>query len=226
MPGRHSGHSSRKSRHIHSLAILFLNRLPSGKILSVVDWAMSRWPNLIVTAVLTLGLMSATGPVSAAGLSAAALSIEARIMLNQNRERTALGLSNLVWDPALAAAAQTYAGDLAKTDKWQHSPAASRVGQGENLWMGTRGAFAIDDMVDAWLAERAVFRAGTFPFVSTTGNWEDVGHYTQIIWPGNRRVGCSIDSSASFDYLVCRYAEPGNVMGEPVLRRPQVASSK
>ncbi len=187
---------------------------------------MFRWPFPLVPTMFVVGLLSAAVPVGAAGEGTVVQSLDARLILSQNRERTALGLSDLSWDPALAAAARTYAAELAATDKWQHSPEESRVGQGENLWMGTRGAFAIDEMVGAWLAERSMFRAGTFPYVSKTGNWEDVGHYTQIVWHGTRRVGCSLDSSAKFDYLVCRYAEPGNVMGEPVLRLEQVASGE
>lgn len=152
--------------------------------------------------------------------------VAAKLVRMQNQERAALRLTNLRWDPALEVAAAGYAKQLAATDKWQHSPDESRVGQGENLWMGTRGAFALDEMVGAWLAERSMFRPGTFPAVSKTGDWEDVGHYTQIIWPGDRRVGCSISSSAKYDYLVCRYAGPGNVMGERLLQSDQLASSE
>ena len=191
-----------------------------------MHWAMSPWPFYRTLTLLALALLSAEVPVGAVTGATVEQNLRDQVMLSQNRERTALGLSELVWDPLLVEAARTYAADLAATDKWQHSQPESRVGQGENLWMGTRGAFSVDDMVDGWLAERSMFRAGTFPSVSTTGKWEDVGHYTQIIWHGNRRVGCSIGSSAKFDYLVCRYAEPGNVMGEPVLRPQEVASSR
>jgi hypothetical protein len=139
-----------------------------------------------------------------------------RIVESQNGERERLGLRNLAWDPSLAAAAANYANELAATDRWQHSPWESRVGQGENLWMGTHDAFTPREMVDGWLAERSLFHSGTFPNVSTSGSWHDVGHYTQLIWPGTDRVGCAVRSSADWDYLVCRYSGPGNVMGDPV----------
>ena len=184
---------------------------------------MFRWTLPFAPIIIVVGLLSAAATVNAAGEETGARTIDAEITAGQNRERAALGLSGLRWDPELAVAARGYAAELAATDKWQHSSAETRVGQGENLWMGTRGAFHIDEMVGAWLAERSMFRAGTFPHVSNTGNWEDVGHYTQIIWHGDRRVGCGLSSSAKFDYLVCRYAGPGNVMGEPVVRTQQVA---
>jgi|KBSSwiStaDraftv2_1062776.scaffolds.fasta_scaffold26319_5 hypothetical protein len=142
--------------------------------------------------------------------------LAARLLEAQNAERRALGLPAMEWDAGLEQAAGQYAGVLARTGQWQHSEPAFRRGQGENLWMGTRGAFSAEQMIDGWLSERRNYRAGLFPNVSATGNWEDVGHYTQVIWSDTDRVGCAVRSSAQFDYLVCRYAQPGNVMGQSV----------
>ncbi|MEO6381854.1 MAG: CAP domain-containing protein, partial [Nitrobacter sp.] len=72
------------------------------------------------------------------------------------------------------------------------------------------------EMIEDWLVERRFFRAGTFPAVSTTGSWHDVGHYTQLIWPQTSSVGCAMAVTADIDYLVCRYGAPGNVMGQAV----------
>jgi hypothetical protein len=90
--------------------------------------------------------------------------------------------------------------------------------------MGTRGAFSLEHMMANWASEKRMFRPGVFPNVSITGNWSDVGHYAQIVWPGTRRVGCGLKSSARADYLVCRYADPGNVIGQAVGRPVRVAS--
>jgi hypothetical protein len=139
-----------------------------------------------------------------------------RIVLSQNLERERVGLSNMAWDPSLAVDAANYASYLAATDEWHHSSWESRVGQGENLWMGTHNAFTPREMVNGWLDERRLFHSGTFPNVSKSGSWHDVGHYTQLIWPGTDRVGCAVRASADWDYLVCRYSGPGNVMGDPV----------
>lgn len=149
----------------------------------------------------------------------------ARLLLAQNAERQSLGLRPLRWDPQLAAAASAYADELAETGEWEHSSDESRPDQGENLWMGTRGAFAPEEMVGDWIAEKKMFRAGTFPDVSATGNWEDVGHYTQIIWADTDRVGCGLSSSPDDDYLVCRYAQAGNVMGEEVVPTRMAAAN-
>jgi hypothetical protein len=139
-----------------------------------------------------------------------------RLMSAQNAERELVGVQPLAWDSSLAAAASEYAAELAATGKWEHSSPDRRLNQGENLWMGTRSAFTPEQMVADWLTERRIFRGGTFPDIVTRGSWHDVGHYTQIIWTDTLRVGCAVRSSKNFDYLVCRYSSPGNVMGERV----------
>ena len=136
-----------------------------------------------------------------------------RIVAAHNHYRARHRVEPIFWDRGLAAAADAYAAELARTARWGHSPQSRRPGQGENLWMGTRGAFSVDRMVFDWASEQRLYRRGAFPDVSRSGRWEDVGHYTQMIWPGSTRVGCALRSSARFDYLVCRYSPAGNVMG-------------
>jgi hypothetical protein len=82
--------------------------------------------------------------------------------------------------------------------------------------MGTRGAYSLGEMMSGWTGEKRMFRAGVFPQVVRSGSWHEVGHYTQMIWPATRRVGCSVRSSGRSDYLVCRYSSPGNVTGQRV----------
>ena len=139
-----------------------------------------------------------------------------RIVALHNQVRESAGVRPIYWDSALASAADGYAIQLARTGRWGHSPQAARPGQGENLWMGTRGAYSIDQMVGAWASEGRWFRRGRFPHVSARGSWAEVGHFSQMIWPGSVRVGCAVRSSARNDYLVCRYSPAGNVMGVTV----------
>lgn len=142
--------------------------------------------------------------------------LPSRLLAAHNKERAAVGAPPLVWDANLAAASAAYGPLLAARGELAHSPPQMRVGQGENLWMGTRGAFSLEEMVGDWAGEKRIFRPGIFPNVSTSGNWSDVGHYTQIVWRGTARVGCAVHQSPQWDYLVCRYSPPGNVMDQPV----------
>lgn len=140
----------------------------------------------------------------------------AEMLPAHNRERAAAGVAPLAWDPALARAAAAFASQLAAQGSLRHSPRQARPGQGENLWMGTRGAFSPQAMVANWASEKRWFRPGLFPGVSSTGNWADVGHFSQMIWPTTTRLGCAIASNARADFLVCRYGPAGNIDGRRV----------
>ena len=63
------------------------------------------------------------------------------------------------------------------------------------------------------IAEARHFRPGAFPNNSRTGEWHDVAHYTQIVWPTTKEIGCALASNVTTDYLVCRYAPTGNKDG-------------
>jgi hypothetical protein len=166
-------------------------------------------------AILLAGL--AAPPARTASVSYGSGATAARLLAAHNRERVRLGIAPLQWDSALADAAASYGRTLARLGRLRHSTQADRQGQRENLWMGTRGAYSPEQMVGGWIAERAYFRPGQpFPYVSRTGNWADVGHYTQVVWRGTTRVGCAIHPSQRWDYLVCRYSPPGNIGGRPV----------
>ncbi len=146
-----------------------------------------------------------------------------RWLARHNAARAAVGVPPLAWDKALAADAGRWARQLAQTGTFDHAPDdPARPPQGENLWMGTRGAYSPEEMIDDWIDERAQYRAGVFPDVAARGTWHDVGHYTQIIWSRTTAVGCALAANASDDVLVCRYAPAGNVIGE----RPIAAVTK
>jgi uncharacterized protein YkwD len=140
----------------------------------------------------------------------------ARILSVHNSVRAQAGVQPLGWDPALAQQASYYAIELALTNSFHHSDRRSRQDAGENLWMGTHAAYSYEAMVGAWSSERRNFRPGIFPAVSRSGNWQDVGHYTQMVWPTTTRIGCALASNRTTDFLVCRYAPAGNVEGRPL----------
>lgn len=143
---------------------------------------------------------------------------EQRMIALHNTERATKGLGGMEWDANLAADAQDWADYLAASNTFEHFEEMSDDpdAQGENLWMGTRGAYTQNEMVGGWIAEKKNFKQGTFPNVSRTGRLEDVGHYTQIMWHDTGKVGCALAKNAKWDYLVCRYAQSGNYVGEKV----------
>jgi hypothetical protein len=170
---------------------------------------------LRIAAVLSLLAATCASSPAVAQQSFAA-GFPARILAIHNTERTRAGVPPLVWDNALGTAAAGYATRLAMSGVFAHSDRAARPGTGENLWMGTHGAFSVEAMVAGWSSEKRFFKPGIFPNVSRTGDWENVGHYTQMIWPQTTKVGCAIAATPRVDYLVCRYAYKGNVDGRAV----------
>lgn len=128
-----------------------------------------------------------------------------------NKYRTPLGLPPLTWSDTLAEHAAAWARHLAATSTFVH---AKQTGEGENLWMGTKGHYTRTQMVDSWGAEKQHFVYGNFPNVSSTGKWQDVGHYTAMIWRTTTEVGCALVPGVKYDYYVCRYSPQGNWMGQ------------
>ncbi|MFN3387834.1 MAG: CAP domain-containing protein [Allosphingosinicella sp.] len=165
---------------------------------------------LAALAALTLAaplLQGATGRLT---------SLDSRLLAAHNRERSAYGLEQLAWDPALAASAEAWAQELAAIDDIEHAPDDPDAAEpeGENLWLGTRGAYTPEEMVGLWIAEKRHFRQGPIPHNSATGDFADVGHYTQLMWRESRTVGCAVRPGTEYDILVCRYRQAGNVLGE------------
>lgn len=113
------------------------------------------------------------------------------ICVAHNKYRADLQINDLAWDDDLATHAQTWAQSLANTNTFEHAPADQRVGEGENIFEGTANRFSLNDMVNIWGDEKKYFKFGTFPDVAVPGKgWDDVAHYTQIIWRNTNKVGC------------------------------------
>lgn len=166
--------------------------------------------------ILSLSIaLATTAPAAASPLAG---SEAAEFLILHNRARDAERLPRLEWSAELSEQADEWARKLAKDGKLRHSLWSDREGTGENLWMGTAGFYSFAHMMGAFTGEKRDFRPGTFPDVSTTDRWQDVAHYTQIIWPDTRKVGCALATARGRDVLVCRYWPAGNWFGSKVGR--------
>jgi hypothetical protein len=97
-----------------------------------------------------------------------------------NRYRAEVNIPPLTWSNILANHAQSWADHLASQGgALVHAP---QKGEGENLAGGRGGWWNITRLADLWSSEKKDFINGTFPDVSSTRNWKDVGHYTQMVW--------------------------------------------
>ena len=140
--------------------------------------------------------------------------MDQRLLDAHNRERATLGIAPLKWNAALAVDARNFGAELAATNSFGHSQEDPDNPVGENLFAGTTGHYAPEAMVGAWVEEKKHYKAGVFPNNSRTGNLEDVGHYTQLMWRDTRTVGCAVVPGDDLEFLVCRYTQVGNVEGE------------
>ena len=129
-----------------------------------------------------------------------------------NNYRRPLGLPDLVWSDTLASRSQVWANYLAANNAFYHG---NQEGVGENIAKRTTGSGGLEALMEQWGNEARFFiRNGVFPDVSTTGNWDDVSHYTQMVWKNTKEVGCALTTGFGTDFLVCQYSIPGNWRGE------------
>lgn len=142
------------------------------------------------------------------------LHLAARILRIHNDERQQLRLAPLKWNFHLEREARDWAEQLSRKGMLQHASQSIRNHTGENLWMGTAGHWPVEIMVGMFIDEKKHYKHASFPNISRTGNWADVGHYTQVVWRDTQEVGCAVVTARGNDVLVCRYWPAGNVWGQ------------
>lgn len=164
---------------------------------------------------LALGI-ALTGAAASAQPSGYPSPDQRDFLVAHNEARADAGAPPLVWSDRLERDAEDWARHLAARGLYEHSSPDQRRGQGENLWRGPRDQWSVWDKVGFFIEEKRHFRPGNFPDISRTGRWNDVGHYTQIIWPETREVGCAIAYTRADEVLVCRYWPAGNIWGQRI----------
>ncbi len=121
-----------------------------------------------------------------------------------NRYRADHCAPPLAWSEKLAKVAQDWADELRDSGcAFDHS----RNPYGENLAMGSSGAFPPEAVVEMWYREvdDYDFRGGGFSM--------DTGHFTQLVWKETTHVGCGTSTCNGMDIVVCNYDPFGNVEG-------------
>jgi uncharacterized protein YkwD len=164
-------------------------------------------------AAATLACCPAPVALSAGTFADPSVDFAQRVLATHNTERLRLGMAPLRWNARLSEQARQWADVLARQGSLEHSDDDA---VGENLWMGRDNRSSPEQMVGDFISERRAFRPGRFPDVSSTGSWVDVGHYTQVIWPETREVGCALSRGDHDEVMVCRYWPAGNIEGERV----------
>ena len=117
-----------------------------------------------------------------------------------NHFRKLLGLENLTLNQTLVNEALEYAAYLQQNDKFEHSD----VPEGENLYFSFNQGIGCKEPILRFFQEYRQY----FGKLS-----HSTGHFTQLIWPRTRMVGCAQKLKGSKRTVVCRYYPAGNIMG-------------
>jgi len=163
---------------------------------------------------LNISTIIATALLASAGIEAKLSSDQRDDLLELHKKaRHALDspdMKSITWDESLASAAQAYS---AQCKGMVHSG----VG-GENLAGSTTGD--VTRMFNNWMKEKSLFDKSGYRSSLKDVHYEneDIGHYSQIVWAKNTKVGCGLTYCENYSakyLLVCRYGT-GNVLNQQV----------
>lgn len=157
-------------------------------------------------AILTAAIIGATA------ISASAQDLAQVVLAKHNALRALHCAPALRWDASLAATAQASANRCV----FQHS----KNGFGENLAMGTSGAYPPESQVQLWYDEFKNYDFAKPVFGPNTG------HFTQVVWRSTTAVGCGLAKCQGQDLLVCNYSPPGNYDGQYQQNVPQLCNKQ
>lgn len=134
-------------------------------------------------------------------------------------------LPPLSWGESAAATAQAWADGCA----YAHNPRLRELSLGENIAAtAPPGRRSATEIVGLWASEAPFYdlASNTCDAANPANEAGTCGHYTQLVWRATTVVGCAKRTCTTgspfgadfpdWDYWVCDYAPPGNVVG----RRP------
>src|SRR5262249_36318830 len=123
-----------------------------------------------------------------------------------NALRSEYNAPPLQWDNKLA----TYAEHYASHCQFHHSGSP----YGENL---AKGYPTVTAAIDGWFLENHIYTYYHPGFSMQTG------HFTQLVWKSTKKLGCGYvechdSNNRPWNYLVCEYSPPGNVLSVAYFR--------
>lgn len=131
-----------------------------------------------------------------------------QFLRRQNAARSALKLPPLIWDSKIARYASRYANQRRADCALQHSNGP----YGENIFWGSGNRWTPAQAVATWIGERRKYNYWS----NSCAYGRECGHYTQIVWRGTTRIGCSrvVCAKGMGVFMICNYDPPGNYVGE------------
>lgn len=137
-------------------------------------------------------------------------------MNRTNTYREQHGVAPLTWNRTLAKQSKAWVEGCV----FDHE---NQTDVGENLYAAygdlttLSPSFIMKQAVDTWHDEHVNFE---WDDPENPVNFENAGHFTQLVWKDSVSIGCGFKDCADFDFVACRYWPPGNVMGEVTANVP------
>ncbi|OUM63688.1 carbohydrate-binding module family 18 protein [Piromyces sp. E2] len=140
---------------------------------------------------------------------------------NARKVLNAPDMKEIYWDDTMAAGAQKYS-NLCK------GMVHSDTSEGENL--AGNSVHDVTRMFNQWMKEKEAFDESGYraKFKGVSYDGKVVGHYSQIVWATNTKIGCGLTYCSNLSYhnlLVCRY-ETGNILKRQVYAEPTKTTTK
>lgn len=124
-----------------------------------------------------------------------------------NQARAAVGVGPVVWDPTVAAYAQSYANQRRADCRLVHSSGP----YGENIFWGSGKEWSGIEAVNSWVSEKQWYNYAS----NTCAAGRVCGHYTQVVWRNSVRIGCArVKCNNGAIFITCNYSPPGNYVGQ------------
>jgi len=148
-----------------------------------------------------------TDPTPTDPTTSPTISIDEQVILDyHNRVRADVGVQALTWSTTVAQAAQAWVDKLAATRcNLQHS----NSNYGENMYMGS-GSRKMVSAAKSWENEKINYTG----YVLDNSNWQQAGHYTQMVWRNSIELGCAAATCNSSTIIACNYSPTGNFLGQ------------
>jgi uncharacterized protein YkwD len=129
------------------------------------------------------------------------------ILAAHNRFRARHCAPPLTWSKELVAVSGKWARNLAAHHcAFEHNPDPR---YGENLaYFRPPGSLSQEQVAEYWYGEIEHYN------FKRPGFSMEAGHFTQLVWVGTRRVGCSSVECGGGELWVCNYDPPGNMEGD------------
>lgn len=129
------------------------------------------------------------------------------ILAAHNRFRARHCAPPLTWSKELVAESGRWAKNLAAHHcAFEHNPDPRF---GENLaYFRPPGALSQEKVAEEWYREIEHYN------FKRPGFSMEAGHFTQLVWVGTQRIGCSSVECGGGELWVCNYDPPGNMEGD------------